>query len=176
MFPYSLVQLLCADNCSSLLMLLHKINKIYILTAKLLHSKTVSVWAFFFFFFSSSYSSSSSSFSFIWFQPLSSSGLGCYYFTIWSLLQPGIHLLLASTWANLLSYKSKELVGTQSSVTSTVLIQYLRVHSNFPFSSFVCFEIVFVAFSPDIIKISVIIGINSISTHLFFFLCIQMNY
>lgn len=32
-------------------MLLHKINKIYILTAKLHHSKTVSVWAFFFLLF-----------------------------------------------------------------------------------------------------------------------------
>ena len=107
------------------------------------------------------------SFSFFWFLPLYYGGLGCYYFNICSLLQPGIYLLLGSSWANRRPYKSQELGGTQPSVTSTDLIWYLSVHSNFSFSSFICFDIVFVAFSPILLKY-LILGINSMSTYFLF--------
>ena len=109
------------------------------------------------------------SFSFFWFLPLYYGGLGCCYFNIWSLLQPGIHLLLGSSWANQRRYKSQELGGTQPSVTSTDLIWYLSAHSNFSISTFICFDIVFFFFCFFLILLKyLILGINSMSTYFLF--------
>lgn len=120
MFQYSRFLWLHRNNCSNLLMMVHEINKIYIPIVKALHSKHSEhvfvsyLLLLFHFLFSLPILLSFPLLSFpllllLQLLPMSYNGLRCYVI-VWGQLLPGIHVLLASTWAILLQYKSKELV------------------------------------------------------------------